>query len=296
MARPKVAAFYFNRSEKGPLQPLVDVAKKHSDELQFDLLDCTALKSSDAVCAGVTKLLKERKPDMALCAFDRPLMALTAFVAYHLSVPICQIFAGDYAGGAFDDADRFCISNYAELLFAADKPQFLRLKRALDWCEGKQRKKMYISGATHFDSMQFQDPGLRDYTLVLYNPSMYRGKANLDMELENLKRMLKDEKEIVWVAPNGDAGSKQVERTAKSMANVTYLEDMPREKFLGLVKFASKFIGNSSCQFYEAPYFNTRSMQVGYRNMYREPISQAMCRPGASEFIVRTMIRHLEES
>jgi UDP-N-acetylglucosamine 2-epimerase len=291
-----VVAPYFNRSEKGPLQPLADVAKGHSNVLQFEMLDCASLKTSDAVCAELTQRFKDAKPDMVLCAFDRPLMAMTAFVAYHMRLPVAQIFAGDYAGGAFDDADRFVISNYSELLFCADKPQYMRLKRALDWCEGREKKSIHISGATHFDDMRYQDPGIRNYTLVLYNPSYFRGKSNLDTELEYLKRELsKNEGEIIWVAPNGDAGSSKVEKTAKSMGNVTYMADMPREKFLGLVKFADSFVGNSSCQFYEAQYLRTKCMLVGYRNMYREPISQVMCKPGASDFIVKTMIKHLKE-
>jgi UDP-N-acetylglucosamine 2-epimerase len=294
---PTVIAPFFNRSESGPLQPLCDVAKRHQDELQFDMLDCTSLKTSDVVCAELTKLLKERKPSMVLCAFDRPLMALTAFIAYHMRLPICQIFAGDYAGGSFDDADRFCISNYAELLFCADKPQYMRARRALDWCAGKERKEISISGATHFDGMRYIDPGLREYVLVLYNPSLYLGRSNLEKELENIKRILeKNKKEIIWVSPNGDPGSNLVERTARSMENVTYLEDMPRDRFLGLVRYADEFIGNSSCQFYEAPYFGTRSIQVGYRNMYREPISKEMCKPGASKIIIEKMIKHFKET
>lgn len=294
MTKPKVVVPYFNRSEKGPLDPLAEVAKRHSD-IKLELLDCTALKSSDAVLAGMTKKFKESKPDMVICGFDRPHMTLAAFVAYHMKLPVAQIFAGDYAGGSFDDADRFVISNYSELLFCADRPQFLRLKRALDWCEGKERKDIYISGATHFDHMTYQDPGVRGYTLVLYNPSMYYGKANLEEELDGLRRMLSKIEEVIWVAPNGDPGSSMVEKTAKSMDNVTYLADMPREKFLGLVKYADMFIGNSSCQFYEAPYFGTKNMQVGYRNIYREKISRAMCKPGASEYIIKTIIKHLEE-
>ena len=298
---PTVVAPYFNRSERGPLQPLADVAAKHyQDALNFVMLDCTALTNADAVCNRFSRLLsmKKTKADMVLCAFDRPLMALAAFVAYHMGYPISQIFAGDYAGGAFDDADRFCISNYSDLLFCADKPQYIRLQRALDW--SKERKRIFISGATHFDSMEFQDPGIRDYELVLYNPSMYRGIANLEMELDGLRRMVeKCGREVVWVAPNGDVGSDKVVATAKglekSMKNFTYMEDMPREKFLGLVKHAAQFIGNSSCMFYEAQYFQTHIIQVGYRNMYREQISQEMCKPGASKIIIEQTIKYLEE-
>jgi UDP-N-acetylglucosamine 2-epimerase len=295
---PTLVAPYFNRSERGPLQPLEKVAKGHQDALNFVMLDCTALKTADNVCNKFSKLLKKSRPDMVLCAFDRPLMALSAFVAYHMGYPISQIFAGDYAGGAFDDADRFCISNYANLLFCTDKPQYMRLQRALDWT--REKKSVIISGATHFDDMTFQDPGIRDYELVLYNPSLYRGAANLDYELDGLRRMVeKCGREVVWVAPNGDPGSDKVAALArtleKEMKNFTYMEDMPREKFLGLVKHAFEFIGNSSCMFYEAQYFQTHIIQVGYRNMYREQISQMMCRPGASKVIIENTIKYLRE-
>lgn len=293
--KPKVVCPYFNRSEYGPLSPLAaEAAKGHSDALEFQLLDCTSLTNEDAVCNRFSKLLKKSAPDLVLCAFDRPLMALAAFVAYHANYPISQIFAGDYAGGAFDDADRFVISNYSSLLFCADKPQYLRLQRALSW--SKEKKTVVVSGATHFDNMQFVDPYIRDYVLVLYNPSLYRGMANLEMELDNLTRIVGNcGKEVVWVAANGDPGSDKVEAAARTLKNATYLEDMPREKFLGLIKYASEFVGNSSCQFYEAQWYGTPTTQIGYRNLNREQISQEMCRPGASKLIIQQMAKYLKE-
>lgn len=292
---PLVIAPYMNRSEYGPLQPLAAEYEKGAyKQFKFKLLDLTRLKTEDAVMKQVMSTLRRENPALVLCAFDRPLMTLTAFAAYHMGIPVCQIFAGDYAGGAFDDADRFCISNYSDLLFCADKPQYLRLQRALEW--SRENKTVIVSGATHFDDMKFQDPGIRDYVLVLYNPSLYRGVDNLDGELNELHRLVGTcGKEVVWVAANGDVGSDKVEAAAKGMKNCTYLPDMPRTKFLGLVKHAEQFIGNSSCQFYEAQYFQTPIVQVGYRNIYREPISQAMCKPGASKLILDGIANHLKE-
>ena len=77
--------------------------------------------------------LKNNRPDIVLCGFDRPEMVDLAYCAYHQNIPVAQIFAGDISGGAFDDADRFVISTYSTLIFCADNPQFERIQRTFMW-------------------------------------------------------------------------------------------------------------------------------------------------------------------
>lgn len=286
---------YFTRSEWGPLTPLLDVIKK--DER---LEAVTVAKKMDSLQA-ISDVLAVLAPDMVLCGFDRPEMVPVAYGAYHKHIPIAQIFAGDIAGGAFDDADRFTISNYADLLFCSDFPQFERMKKALNWkYEIAESHEIYISGSTHFDDMRFEESDWpAPYVLVLYNPPSLSYEIIMPLEeiieeeLAEIERVCQGQK-VLWAQPNGDKGSDIVRRFAEKMRNTDLLPEMSRWNFLGIMQRASLFVGNSSAMFYEAPYLNVPIKQIGIRNRRREPISKEMCVPGASKYICDYIVKHLD--
>ena len=120
---------YFTRSEYGPLSPLLDELRS---DARFEVL------SYNYTGKNITlDFLKEHfqavRPDLVLCGFDRPEMVPVAYAAYHQNIPVAQMFAGDLAGGAWDDADRFAISQYASVLFVSGNAQKRRLEKALAW-------------------------------------------------------------------------------------------------------------------------------------------------------------------
>jgi len=235
-------------------------------------------------------------PDVVLCPFDRPEMVPVAYSAYHYKVPIAQIFAGDIAGGAFDDAERFVISNYARWLFCADYPQAKRVRAATRWKEecGLDRN-IVVVGATHFDDMTAvneQEPRkLGDYTLVLYNPPSLLDREGVEMELGQLQKEVEDDELVLWADPNGDANSDIVEEFAEDAVRLGALE---RTEFLSFLKNANRIVGNSSCMFYEAVYFDVPYKQIGVRNRYREPIPKFMCKPGASRAVIEALKEGIE--
>jgi UDP-N-acetylglucosamine 2-epimerase len=223
-----------------------------------------------------------------------------AYSAYHANIPVCQIFAGDISGGAFDDADRFAITTYSSLIFTADNPQYERVQRSFMW-KGllRERPRVFISGATHFDDMEYDDeavPPKKKYALVLYNPPnmgeiIPQVYADLDAIIAKLENYFN--KGIIevayWVAPNGDYGSDVVISSAKRYTRqyrVEYLGELPHRKFLGYMKHCDVMIGNSSSMYYEAAFFNRDTLQIGQRNKYREKIASIRCHPGASQKII----------
>jgi UDP-N-acetylglucosamine 2-epimerase len=291
----KLWTCYSTRSEWGPLEPFINIARDMGVEVR--VVDLRSAKqynlfSYRELDIVVRSELRKYEPDVVLCPFDRPEMAHIAYLAYHDGYPIAQTYAGDLAGGAHDDADRFTISNYATYIFTADRPQYGRMVQAMAWRQDLDwRTVIECVGPTAFDDMRFVPSPESDYALVLYNPPSLASDKQVEIELYELSEVLSGEEKVYWVEPNGDPRSKLVQDYAKTY---NYLEGMDRPDFLGWLKGAHAFYGNSSAGFYEAPYFGVPFYQVGMRNAHREPISSSMQRSGASKRIIETLRRELE--
>lgn len=239
------------------------------------------------------------KPDVVICGFDRPEMVPVAYAAYHAGIPVAQMFAGDLAGGAWDDADRFAISQYASMLFVSGKAQKRRLEKALSWRkEMNDMPEIIISGATHFDDMGvipmtvFPD---RVYDVVLYNPPSRLDADGIKKELDEILYRIGNTT-AYWFEPNGDPLSELVMDYvgSKERRNIILRKSVDRDKFLGYLMYCRRFIGNSSAMFYEGQAFRAEKVQVGVRNAYREPIEAGYARTGASKNISEGLYNYLE--
>jgi len=281
----KIWAPYFTRSEFGPLDPLLE---KLEEDGRFSVqrLNWTDHRPTLGEMIDEFKL---NSPDAVFCCFDRPEMVPVAYASYHADVPAVQVFAGDIAGGAYDDADRFAISQYASILFCSSMVQKERLEKALEWKKGiGQFPRICVSGPTHLDDMFWINPPETDitygkpgylwplkYDLVLYNPPSMLGIREIKEEVDEIFRLIGDGY-AYWFAPNGDRHSDWlVDRVHKMMETsdkIRYFPSMERLRFLGYLVNATRFIGNSSALFYEGPALDVECVQVGVRNKYRETV------------------------
>lgn len=295
MKRYTIWTCYFTRSERGPLMPLLTTLRK---DARFEVL------SYNFMGKNLTQdFLKEHfaavEPDVVLCGFDRPEMVPVAYAAYHANIPVAQIFAGDLAGGAWDDADRFAISQYASMLFVSGKAQKRRLEKALSWRkEMNDMPEIVLSGATHFDDMSvIPMPVLPDrvYDVVLYNPPSRLDADGIKKELDEILDRIGNTT-AYWFEPNGDPLSELVMDYvgSKERRNIILRKSVDRDKFLGYLLHCRRFIGNSSAMFYEGQAFRAEKVQVGVRNAYREPVEPGHMRTGASKNISEGLYNYLE--
>jgi len=285
----KLMMYVHNRSEAGPAAPFIEVARMMGVELTVCDRSSFTERPDPAILPDT---IKQEAPDVVMAPFDRHEQVLVADAAYHLGIPVAQMFAGDLAGGAYDDADRFVISNYATYLFCADYAQYHRTVSSQKWAaEIHWKKRIEIVGATHYDNMDHEHRGETGHTLVLYNPPSTLSRGEIVNEIYDIKELFEKDERVLWVAPNGDRNSDIVEEHAKEFE---MLPKMSRYEFLGWLKGAKRLVGNSSSAYYEAPYFEVPIVQVGVRNKYREPISNFMIRSGASRNIIEVLKEELE--
>jgi UDP-N-acetylglucosamine 2-epimerase len=298
MRKMRIWTCYFTRSELGPLGPLLSELSLRKDvEVKAEYI--SKVETIDSIMYS----MEEFDPDLVLCGFDRPEMVPIAYAVYHRSIPIAQIFAGDLAGGAYDDADRFALSSYSTLLFCASLRSKKRVSEALRWRdEMYDDKRVHLVGATHFDDMEAKgvpSDVACPYDLVLYNPPSKADGGTILYELSKLTDHFIRERPVIWVAPNGDRYSDKVQQRAVAAGmsgfKITWKNNMPRNEFLSYMKHCTRFIGNSSSMFYEAQYYERECVQIGMRNVFREPMAKDRCKPGASKRIADLMIDFCKE-
>ena len=134
----------------------------------------------------------------------------------------------------------------------------------------------------------------KGYDIILYNP--FRGHIEEDIKqilrtlIEGEVENIKGDKEsgfktpFIWLRPNTDRGYEYILKYANSPSQ-------SRPRFLSLIKNCRKFITNSSCAYYEAPFLikPKQIIQIGLRNAERESKYAKMDIAGASQNIIQAL-------
>jgi len=284
---------YSNRAEQGIIEPVIRRLKKHFDVIRFDMGDCNMFELGN-IYKSTYALFQETRPTAVMCPFDRCEMIFPTLAAYHLNIPVISLQSGDISSGTFDDIHRHAIALYSDIHLCVG-PKSAERTRELLRLAGKEVEHVYDIGCFSLDDLKVDESLVppNPYLLVLYNPPT-RFPELIPQELEEIENMLHDP--AIWVAPNNDIGSDSIIARVKKlekMGNVKFLQNLPRQQFLGLLKNASKFISNSSCLFFEAPHFFNpeQIVHIGIRNRGREPVE---LKTGGSDRIVEVLKKELE--
>ncbi|NVM57406.1 MAG: UDP-N-acetylglucosamine 2-epimerase [Desulfobacterales bacterium] len=291
----KVSVFWSNRSERGLLEPVIRRLEKHFEVIRFDMGRHGMSEFGD-IYKSAYALFQEKRPAAVMCPFDRCEMIFPTLAAYHLNIPVIALQSGDISGGTFDDLHRHTIALYASIHLCNGSKSAERTKELLRLA-GKDPSRVYDVGSFSLDDLTI-DEGLvppDQYLLVLYNP-VTRFPELIPGELDEIETML--DKPTIWIEPNGDMNSDSIIARAKELeakGKVTYYANLPRPKFLGLLKNASKYISNSSSLLFEAPHFlrPEQIVHVGIRNRGREPVE---LKRGGSDKIVEVLRKELADA
>ena len=275
----KVMVYWTSRSEEGILAPVVKRLEEDPD-IQCIPLRPKHLRGTDPAKLGETyswayENIEFYAPDLVIAPFDRPEMLMVAIAAMTQNVPVAQIEAGDIAGrGTGDDKTRYAISMIADLIFCNGKEAHERVCRTIFHNVAFLHKVVWDSGSTAIDDIEpdyslvpiageavavkdpsKKTPAWKPFDLVLYNP-----ETATEMDLDNLSSievLLDEEKPTIFVGPNGDRGSNEIEFVMKKWCEAnepwTYYDSVPRAQFLGLMQKAKRLIGNSSAFCLEIP-------------------------------------------
>jgi len=289
----RVVVVWSNRSERGLLEPVIRRLKTHFEVIEFNMV----LAAGEPFELGglydsAYAFLHECRPDLVITPFDRIEQIFVALAARTLNLKVAQIHAGDISReGCWDDQVRHMISLCCDYLFCNGEESAERA-RELVRLTGSQAK-VFEVGSTAFDDIEVDTSLCPDgeFDLVVYHPPTKRPDL-IESELDEIESML--DKPTIWVGPSGDPGSDLVVARAKRLereGRVEFHQNLPRPKFLGLLKRCARAIGNSSAFFCELPHFGKRHVHIGVRNSGRGAVR---IKTGGSDRIAEILREELE--
>ncbi|MBE0494058.1 MAG: UDP-N-acetylglucosamine 2-epimerase (hydrolyzing) [Thiomicrospira sp.] len=232
---------------------------------------------------GFADTLSELKPDILVVLGDRYEMLAAAQAALLLNIPIAHIHGGEVTEGAVDEAIRHAITKMASLHFTAANAYRDRVIQM-----GEQPKRVFNVGAPGLDLIRKLK--LRDKNqlqaelgislnapifLVTYHPVTW-GRSLGDEAIQALFSALESfpNANIIWTAPNADAGGQSFYMLIESWSgstslNVQVFTNLGSVRYLSLMAIADVVIGNSSSGIIEAPAMGTPSVNIGSRQQGR---------------------------
>lgn len=232
---------------------------------------------------GLTDILAAERPDVLLLLGDRGEMLAGAIAALHLGIPSIHLHGGERSG-TVDEPVRHAISKLAALHFCATAQSRERLVAL-----GEEPGRIHVVGAPGLDdlpaaadlprSAALEAVGLpprRAYALVVFHP-VVQESGDAAAQTEALLAGLRaagagTEFDLVWLAPNADAGSGVIETVlrAQTWAGFRRITHLPRPQYLAALRHAVLLAGNSSSGIIEAASFGTPVINVGSRQHLRE--------------------------
>jgi len=245
--------------------------------------------SDGAISKLIRKMKKEGlytnyypEADYVLAVGDREETFDKVLLAYRDNKPIIHLWAGELSQGTHDEAYRHSITLMSKMQLCTNHDANEVVK---DLCKSvNKRYVVAIVGNIMLDNLDIDESEVPDYEydLVLYNPVTVDTKKYVERDILDIKNLLSSN--YIWIEPNGDKYSDLIEPHCNQ-------QNLPREKFLGLMKNCSRFITNSSCEFYEAPFVmkGKEIIHIGTRNLDRNSKYSDMVIRDASENVMKVL-------
>lgn len=243
------------------------------------------------------QVLEDLSPEAVLLLGDRYELLAAAIASFFLGIPIVHLHGGELTQGAFDDAIRHTISQYAHIHAVAAPEYRNRLIRA-----GASPESVHIVGGLGIDSLQNSDLlslseleedlgiALRSpVLLVTYHP-VTSATHDTAQEIDGLIQALRSfpEATVVFTLPNADPEHKVI---SDALSDAVISEDnwhlfssLGSQKYLSLMSHGSAVIGNSSSGLMEAPSLGVPTVNIGPRQSGRLLARSVFtCGPTAAE-------------
>lgn len=264
MRKPKIKIFVasFSRASNGAIEPLIDSLIKR-DVLTDNIEDANYI----------------------LAVGDRIETYNFVLQQWLNGKKIIHLWAGEVSQGTYDEVFRHSLTLMSDLQFCTNSSARRVVERL---CKNVGKKpNAHVIGNIMADSLKTDDSVFTDdikkqeYLLVLYNPCL----ETIDQDLKDINdEIILSEKPYIWISPNMDKGYEKV-----IQANT---KNMPRPKFLALLKHCAKFISNSSCTYYEAPFFlkPEQIVRVGLRNKDRNS-TRGMSKKYATKKVIKEILK-----
>jgi GDP/UDP-N,N'-diacetylbacillosamine 2-epimerase (hydrolysing) len=229
-----------------------------------------------------SKVFKKLKPDVNLVLGDRDEMLASTIAAYHMNIPNAHIHGGDKSRGGIDEYNRHAITKMSNIHFVATRKSCERVIKM-----GEDPKTVFLTGSPSIDeivsnkiterkNLQKHYPFRFDGNEILLVQHSVTTQSELSGKhiLATLDAIVKTKRPTVAIAPNSDAGSREIfgylDLFSKKYPFIKVYPSIPRSDYLGMIKYCGVLVGNSSSGMIDASYFNTPVVNIGIRQVGRE--------------------------
>lgn len=257
---------------------------------------------------GLTAALQQARPDLVMLIGDRGEMLAGAVAALHLGIPIVHLHGGERSG-TVDEPVRHAITKLSHWHFVATEESRDRVIRL-----GERPEHVWVTGAPSLDDLpaagaRARDEVLRElglaadasYVLVLFHP-VVQEMDDAYRQTQALAQALHDAlgdsaAQILWLAPNADAGSAQILQALEHAAGerVRRITHLPRPQYIAALRHALALVGNSSSGIIEAATFGTPVVNIGSRQQARERNENTIDCPSERDAIAAAIRRSLAQ-
>jgi UDP-hydrolysing UDP-N-acetyl-D-glucosamine 2-epimerase len=268
------------------------------------------LMSSDSA-VGITKsvglgvinfadVFEQLRPDLVLVLGDRFEIFAAAQAALLARLPIAHLGGGDVTEGAYDEAMRHSISKMAHLHFVTNNVSANRLELM-----GENPEYIFNVGSPGLDHIhRSQLPSRKtlekelDFKfravnfLITFHPVTLDNNSSskqFELLLQALDQFSSDVG-LIFTLPNADTDGRGlirlVEEYAAKKDNTRVYTSLGQMRYLGTMALVDVVIGNSSSGLYEAPSFQTPTVNIGLRQQGRLKADSVFdCSPASDDIL-----------
>ncbi len=240
-------------------------------------------KGTGLIIQGLAQSMEKSDPDFTLVVGDREESISAAIVCNYLNKLLVHIAGGDPVFGNADDPMRFAVSKLAHIhcCFAEEyKQNLINIGEEEFRCffTGNPSYRNFdnipiIKKEDLFNSLKLEN---KKYLVIVNHPlssEVNESYKQMEIILQSAEKFcVENNFQAIFIAPNSDPGSLQIEKVAKLYDNKKWFysfNTLPREYFINLMRNASVLIGNSSMGILEAPHYKLPVINVGNRQKGR---------------------------
>ncbi|MGD2119549.1 MAG: UDP-N-acetylglucosamine 2-epimerase [Chromatiales bacterium] len=257
---------------------------------------------------GMADAYEQLQPQLILLLGDRYEILAAAQAALIAKIPVAHIAGGDVTEGAFDDAIRHAISKLSHIHFATNQAAQKRLLQM-----GENPAHVHLTGSPALDQIRDmellsqaqlqQSLGMslnKPLLLVTYHPVTLAKQTGAN-ELEALLSALdhfSDKVSYVITGSNADTHGQSINQRLQQYTeqhdNCGFFMHLGQQRYYSLMQLADAVVGNSSSGLYEAPSFNTPTVNIGDRQKGREMADSVINCDNSTDAIVTAIKQALD--
>ena len=223
--------------------------------------------------SGISNILKNYKPDLALVTVDRVETLAIASVCALMNIPIAHVQGGEVSG-TIDESIRHAVTKLSHIHFVATKQAEKRVIKL-----GENPKHVFNVGCPYIDIINSERKNkevLMDlpsnfgiFTMHSVTTDLKEAKLHFIEVIKAIKIISKDFFIFAFI-PNTDPGRNYILKKLKLLKNIKILNHLKSRDFLFLMKNAKFMFGNSSAGIREAASFKLPVLNIGSRQRGRE--------------------------